>query len=165
MKKYVIALLLLMTTPLYAAVVVTLYSTQADHQKIGQITFKNKNNGLLILTDLKNLSPGKHGFHLHQHPSCKKQGMAAGDHYDPHDTKRHLGPYHSGHKGDLPVLTANKQGESKQTLFAPHLHEKELLGHAIMIHAGGDNYADHPKPLGGGGKRIACGVVGNQFGS
>jgi superoxide dismutase, Cu-Zn family len=30
-----------------------------------------------------------------------------------------------------------------------------------MIHAGGDNYADAPKPLGGGGARVACGVVGN----
>ena len=28
-----------------------------------------------------------------------------------------------------------------------------------MIHAGGDNYSDLPKPLGGGGDRIACGVI------
>lgn len=29
-----------------------------------------------------------------------------------------------------------------------------------MVHAGGDNYADDPKPLGGGGARIACGSIG-----
>jgi len=28
-----------------------------------------------------------------------------------------------------------------------------------MIHAGGDNYSDSPAPLGGGGARIACGVL------
>ena len=28
-----------------------------------------------------------------------------------------------------------------------------------MIHAGGDNHADHPAPLGGGGGRIVCGVI------
>jgi Cu-Zn family superoxide dismutase len=28
-----------------------------------------------------------------------------------------------------------------------------------MIHEGGDNYRDTPEPLGGGGGRIACGVV------
>lgn len=28
-----------------------------------------------------------------------------------------------------------------------------------MIHAGSDNYSDDPKPLGGGGDRIACGVI------
>lgn len=29
-----------------------------------------------------------------------------------------------------------------------------------MVHEGGDNYSDDPKPLGGGGARVACGVVG-----
>jgi len=28
-----------------------------------------------------------------------------------------------------------------------------------MIHAGGDNYSDEPAKLGGGGARMACGVV------
>jgi Cu-Zn family superoxide dismutase len=28
-----------------------------------------------------------------------------------------------------------------------------------MIHAGGDNYADAPAPLGGGGPRIVCGLI------
>jgi Cu-Zn family superoxide dismutase len=28
-----------------------------------------------------------------------------------------------------------------------------------MVHAGGDNYSDQPKPLGGGGDRIACGLI------
>jgi Cu-Zn family superoxide dismutase len=28
-----------------------------------------------------------------------------------------------------------------------------------MVHAGGDNHADHPAPLGGGGMRILCGVI------
>jgi Cu-Zn family superoxide dismutase len=28
-----------------------------------------------------------------------------------------------------------------------------------MIHAGGDTYSDMPAPLGGGGARLACGVI------
>jgi Cu-Zn family superoxide dismutase len=28
-----------------------------------------------------------------------------------------------------------------------------------MVHAGGDNHSDHPAMLGGGGARMACGVV------
>mgnify|MGYP006210031799 CR=1 FL=1 len=35
----------------------------------------------------------------------------------------------------------------------------EIKGHALMVHAGGDNHADMPKPLGGGGDRMACGVI------
>jgi hypothetical protein len=42
---------------------------------------------------------------------------------------------------------------------APHLEVADAQGHAIVIHAGGDNFSDQPAPLGGGGARIACGVV------
>ena len=28
-----------------------------------------------------------------------------------------------------------------------------------MIHIGGDNYHDHPDPLGGGGARMGCGII------
>jgi len=45
-------------------------------------------------------------------------------------------------------------------VLAPRLKRlEELKGHALMVHAGGDNYADQPKPLGGGGARVACGVI------
>ena len=38
--------------------------------------------------------------------------------------------------------------------------EEEIKGRSLMVHAGGDNHADHPEPLGGGGARVACGVIG-----
>jgi len=28
-----------------------------------------------------------------------------------------------------------------------------------MVHVGGDNYSDNPEALGGGGARMACGVI------
>ncbi len=34
----------------------------------------------------------------------------------------------------------------------------DLAGRSVMVHAGGDNHADHPAPL-GGGARMACGVI------
>jgi Cu/Zn superoxide dismutase len=34
-----------------------------------------------------------------------------------------------------------------------------LIGRAIVIHSGGDNYSDNPEKLGGGKNRIACGVI------
>ena len=35
----------------------------------------------------------------------------------------------------------------------------DVKGRALMVHVGGDNYSDTPKPLGGGGGRLVCGVV------
>jgi Cu-Zn family superoxide dismutase len=53
----------------------------------------------------------------------------------------------------------DEQGRAQVVVTASRLTLKDIRGRAIMIHEGGDNYADQPKPLGGGGGRIACGVV------
>jgi len=51
-------------------------------------------------------------------------------------------------------------GSANYPVLAPRLKKiSEIKGHALMIHAGGDNHADMPKPLGGGGDRMACGVI------
>lgn len=86
-------------------------------------------------------------------------GFAAGGHYDPAHSKKHLGPFSSaGHPGDLPVLVVDS-GDAAQPVTAPHLKVADIRGRSIMIHAGADNYSDAPLPLGGGGARIACGVI------
>ena len=80
--------------------------------------------------------------------------------YDPRHTKKHLGPLSTvGHRGDLPALVVDAQGNAAQPVTAPHLKVAEIRGRSIVIHAGGDNYSDSPKPLGGGGARIACGII------
>lgn len=75
-------------------------------------------------------------------------------------TGKHHGPHaQGGHKGDLPPLVVNPDGTATLPVIAPHLKLRDLSGKALMIHAGGDNYSDQPAPLGGGGGRIACGVI------
>jgi len=134
---------------------------------IGVVTFTDTPAGLEIKTDLKGLPPGKHGFHVHEKPDCsavEKDGkgvpaMAAGGHYDPEKTGKHLGPDKGGHLGDLPVLEAAADGTAKVTLMVKKPKAKDFKDRALMIHAGGDNYSDEPAPLGGGGARFACGVI------
>ncbi len=61
--------------------------------------------------------------------------------------------------GDLPALVVDNNGVATTAVIAPRLKLADIQGRAIMIHAGGDNYSDSPLPLGGGGARIACGVI------
>jgi Cu-Zn family superoxide dismutase len=145
-----------------------LISAEGSGAPIGTIALEDSPAGLVLKPDLKGLPPGVHGFHLHANPSCAPgeqdgkmaAGIGAGGHFDPHDTHQHLGPdLPDGHQGDLPVLNVIDDGSAIGKLLAPHLKVADLAGHALMIHAGGDNYSDQPKPLGGGGARIACGVV------
>lgn len=134
---------------------------------IGTITASNSGYGLMLKPALTGLPPGLHGFHVHENPSCDpapKDGQpvaaqAAGGHYDPAKTGRHEGPYGNGHLGDLPALYVGPDGKADYPLLAPRLKVADLQGRSIMIHAGGDNHADHPAPLGGGGPRVACGVA------
>src|ERR1700759_5724772 len=133
----------------------------------GTITIKETKDGVVLMTDLKALPPGEHGFHLHEKGSCdaadkdgkKTAAQAAGGHFDPDATKAHKGPEGGGHKGDLPKLTVNDKGVSKEKLSVKGLKLADFAGHSLMIHEGGDNYSDMPKPLGGGGARIVCGVI------
>lgn len=125
---------------------------------LGKISFEDSQYGLLIKPQLFGLPVGLHGFHIHQHPDCGDGGMKAGGHFDPGATNSHQGPYGKGHLGDLPVLATNRDGVANTTLLAPRLTTQDIKGHAIMIHADGDNYSDTP-PLGGGGARIGCGKI------
>lgn len=156
------SLILICSTSAFAAKTVKIELLEADGKtkSIGTITFENTSHGLLSTPKLEELPPGVHGFHVHTNPSCADNGMAAGGHYDPAKTDKHLGPYNNqGHLGDMPVLIVDESGNATLPVLAPRLKESDLTGRAIMIHAGGDNYSDQPNKLGGGGARLACGVA------
>ena len=135
---------------------------------IGTITISETDYGLAFTPQLEHLSPGLHGFHVHQNPSCLPAakegkmvpGLAAGGHFDPQDAGFHDTPYGKGHLGDLPALFVDENGKADSPVLAPRLKKLEQVkGRALMIHAGGDNYSDMLAKLGGGGARMACGVI------
>ena len=146
----------------------TLVTADGAGASVGTVTVTQSAGGLVFTPDLKGLPPGDHGFHLHEKASCEpgekdgKKGaaLAAGGHFDPQHTGKHEGPDAAGHEGDLPRITIGADGTDTTAVTAPHLKSLATLkGHALMIHAGGDNYSDQPEALGGGGARIACGVI------
>ncbi|ANF82631.1 superoxide dismutase [Acinetobacter sp. NCu2D-2] len=147
-------------------VTINAVSANGIGQSIGTLQMFDSAEGLVIQTNLRNLPSGPHGFHVHEKGSCApamkdgKMGaaLAAGGHYNPTNAKNHGTPL-TGHLGDLPALLVAIDGTAKVNVIAPRLKLADVKGRAIMIHAGGDNYADDPKPLGGGGDRIACGVI------
>ena len=144
-----------------------LISDQGSGASIGTVTLTDTPQGLKLAPALSGLMPGNHGFHIHEKPECAAgvkdgkptPGLAAGGHYDPASAGKHEGPVGKGHLGDLPVLTVGADGKATKTVVAPRLKTGDVRGRSLMIHAGGDNYADVPEKLGGGGGRIACGVI------
>ncbi len=134
---------------------------------VGQVQIKETQYGVVFTPLLTGLPQGIHGFHVHENPSCEPKeqdgkivaALAAGGHYDPAGSKRHDYPWGDGHLGDLPALYVDAAGNANNPVLAPRLKLADVRGRSLMIHVGGDNYADQPAPLGGGGARIVCGVI------
>lgn len=147
------------------AITINQVSAQGIQQAIGTVYLSDSAQGLKIDTQLAQIPAGVHGFHIHEFGSCaaaEKDGkmiaaQAAGGHFNP--LKVAHGDEKTGHLGDLPPLNVDANGQSNTTVYAPRLKLADVQGLALMVHAGGDNHSDHPEPLGGGGARIACGVI------
>ena len=171
-KSVVLSLFALITFVGYAAAQPTVVEIRAAEPSgpgavLGTVTITATPYGTLFTPSLSGLTPGIHGFHVHENPSCApmdKDGkpvasLSAGGHYDPIKAGKHLGPYGDGHLGDLPPLYVDSQGKSTLPVLAPRLKITDVKGRSLMVHAGGDNFSDQPEPLGGGGARIGCGIV------
>lgn len=169
MKKPIPLMLAIASGAAFAEVIVPMHlvDEKGVGASVGQVTISESRYGLVFTPALQGLSPGIHGFHLHQNPSCEpaeKDGKpvaagSAGGHYDPADTHSHGAPWGEGHLGDLPAVYVDANGSATQSVLAPRLKSSDLSGRALIVHAGGDNHSDHPVVLGGGGARIACGTI------
>ena len=157
---------MLVSCKLITAINVEMHST-SNNKSIGTIILTDTKGGLLIKETKKNISSGLHGFHIHKFANCKTKIInnikvkagGAGGHFDPGNNNAHLGPYKPGHLGDLPVLSADQANKIKTTVLAPRLSLKKIYNKTMVLHQAGDNYADSPSPLGGGGDRIGCGII------
>lgn len=173
MKRALIAIASLAAGHLALAAEITVNVNAAekagDGVAIGTVRIVETAYGLAFYPALKGLPAGLHGFHVHEKPSCAPgdnngtvtPAFGAGGHLDPVGTKKHGEPWGDGHLGDLPPLFVAADGTATSPVLAPRLKLADVKNRSLMVHAGGDNHADHPAPLGGGGTRVACGVIGS----
>lgn len=171
MKRWIafVLAILFVSPSAFADIVVSvnLVNEKGIGEDVGQVVISESKHGLVFTPALHGLPPGLHGFHVHANPSCESQEKdgklvpagAAGGHYDPDKTNAHGTPWGDGHRGDLPPIFVATDGTASQPVLAPRLKWEDLKERALMIHIGGDNHSDHPAALGGGGARIACGVI------
>lgn len=107
------------------------------------------------------LSPGKHGFHIHEFGECEGAGAkAAGDHFNPEGAP-HGAPWSAErHAGDLGNIEANDDGVAEVRIESDAISlgdgEGDVKGRALIIHADADDFT---QPAGNAGARVACGVI------
>ena len=128
----------------------------------GVVTFTKVTDGIQVVADVDGLTPGEHGFHIHEYGNCDSpDGSSAGGHFNP-DNKAHGGPDDMvRHVGDMGNLNADENGHAHLE-YIDHLMSFEgshnIIGRGIIIHANRDDLKSQPS--GNAGPRIACGVIG-----
>jgi Cu-Zn family superoxide dismutase len=128
----------------------------------GTIVFRKTKNGIRITGDVSGLTPGKHGFHIHEFGDCRApDARSAGGHYAPGNNP-HGGPdMDERHVGDLGNIEANQDGVAHIYIVDNVITlkgDQSVLGRAVVIHAGEDDFTSQPS--GDAGPRVACGVIG-----
>jgi len=169
MKRILLPLALALAGAAHADYKVDMKSIDAKGvgKSIGTVTIsENPGGGVVFKPALNGLPAGDHGFHVHEKGDCGPKakdgkptaGEAAGPHWDPDKAGKHAGPHGKGHRGDLPALAVSPGRSAGTPIVAPNIKLADLSGKSLMIHAGGDTYSE-PPASGGGGDRIACGVI------
>lgn len=124
----------------------------------GSLRLVQKGDELKIMGRVNNLTPGEHGFHIHEFGDQRgTDGTAAGGHYNP-DGHEHGAPGPHSHTGDLGNITADAEGVAKVDITVKGTKLHFVLGRSFVIHAGKDDLKSQPS--GAAGARVATGVIG-----
>lgn len=127
----------------------------------GTIRFTRLSKGVKITGEIYGLTPGKHGFHIHEKGLCEGPDFStAGGHFNP-DGKKH-GSTHSEerHKGDFGNIIADDYGVAKFTYTDYSISFKganSIIGRSVIVHEKEDDLKTDPS--GNSGSRIGCGVI------
>lgn len=127
----------------------------------GRVTFVAVKGGVLVLADIHGLTPGKHGFHIHEHGDCSApDGSSAGGHFNPHNKKHGSPDSTERHAGDLGNLIADDKGNAAYERLDTVIElsgPNSIVGRSIIIHEKEDDFTT--QPTGNAGNKVACGVI------
>ena len=141
--------------------VAVLHPTQGSSVE-GKATFTTAASGVKVVVHVTGLTPGKHGFHIHEFGDCSApDGTSAGGHFNPSGDPHGAPTDPHRHVGDLGNIEANAAGvadfdyvDPKATFEGP----ASVLGRGVIVHANADDLKT--QPTGNAGGRLACGIVG-----
>lgn len=127
----------------------------------GTVNFIQDKDKVRVEAIINGLSPGKHGFHIHEKGDCSApDASSAGGHFNPTGMP-HGGPDHEKrHVGDFGNLEADSSGQAKYSQTFADLKfdgATSILGKAVIVHEKADDLKT--QPTGDAGGRVACGVI------
>ena len=135
----------------------------AGNKLSGTVTFTEVADGVQVQAEITGLTPGNHGFHVHEFGDCSAaDASSAGAHFNP-TNKPHAGPDAvERHVGDMGNVEADASGKAKLEYLDHQISltndQQSVIGRSVVIHAKADDLKSQPS--GDSGARVACGVIG-----
>jgi len=129
----------------------------------GTVTFTEEADGVRVRAEITGLTPGNHGFHVHEFGDCSaSDASSAGAHFNP-THEPHAGPDATArHVGDMGNIQADSSGKAKLEYVDHQISltndERSVIGRSVVVHAKADDLKS--QPAGDSGARVACGVIG-----
>jgi Cu-Zn family superoxide dismutase len=129
----------------------------------GKVTFTQAGANVRVAGEVTGLTPGPHGFHLHEKGDCSTpDATSAGAHFNP-GAHKHGGPMSAErHAGDFGNITADAAGKAMVNVTVGGIsvaagQPNSIAGRGLVVHAQADD--EKTDPTGNSGGRIACGVI------
>ena len=88
-----------------------LHPTKIGGKVKATVTFTKIEKGVQVQADINGLTPGKHGFHIHEFGDARSpDGMSAGGHFNPDKTSTAARDAAKRHVGDLGNIDGRRDG-------------------------------------------------------
>ncbi len=168
--RYVLGLLTvgalsLITAPAFAdepTKAIAVLESASGSQVKGTVTFTKAGDEVKVVADVTGLTPGKHGFHIHEFGDCSDpKAASAGGHFNPTHHDHGAPDATDRHAGDLGNIEADASGKAHLEWTDKIMKlsgNDSIIGHGVIVHEKADDLKT--QPTGDAGGRVACGVIG-----
>ncbi|KAF2920972.1 hypothetical protein DAI22_08g251000 [Oryza sativa Japonica Group] len=160
--------------PAGAAAARALVVADATKKAVAVLKGTSQVEGVVTLTQddqvnvrVTGLTPGLHGFHLHEFGDTTNGCISTGPHFNPNNLTHGAPEDEVRHAGDLGNIVANAEGVAEATIVdkqIPLSGPNSVVGRAFVVHELEDDLGKGGHELslstGNAGGRLACGVVG-----
>jgi Cu-Zn family superoxide dismutase len=148
-------------TPVTKAIGQLIPTTKTQSTVKGTVTFTKTSSGIHVHGEISGLTPGEHGFHVHEFGVWNEDGMASGGHFNPTGAPHASHSSEKRHVGDMGNIKADENGNATVDLDDDQMTFEGLtsiLGRGLVVHAKADDLKSQPS--GDAGGRLAVAIIG-----
>ena len=136
-------------------------TTKTQSTVKGTVTFTKTSHGVHVHGEISGLTPGEHGFHVHEFGVWNEDGMASGGHFNPTGAPHASHSSEKRHVGDMGNIKADESGNATVDLDDDQMSFEgptSILGRGLVVHAKADDLKTQPS--GDAGGRLAVAIIG-----